>query len=247
MKKLGLACVLCAVLILFCTGFSASAKNSGGGGSFGSPNREQEQYEEETMTEEDASGMFMQLLQILIYGGTPITAYIIYERKLSQSARASKRIMNMLDQKDNAWKFKNIMPLFKRIFHTVKNAWSQSRLDDARQYTTESMMEKLRMQHAWLELRQQSSQLKCIKLLDARPVGVFDSHDDACDHIWFYVEWSAIENNSKYGTNKTLNRYKEFWQLMRCNDTWVLSDIIDKQSGDKLIFGEEDISQEANQ
>ena len=244
MKKLSLVCMLCAMLVLFCTGFGASTKNSGGGGSFGSQNREQEQYDEEPMTEEDASGMFMQLLQFLIFGGTPITAYIVYERKLSRSARASRKIMNMLDKKDNAWKFKNIMPRFQQIFHAVKKAWSESNLDSAKLYTTENMLEKLKMQQAWADMRQQSCELRYVKLLDARPVGVFDSHDDACDHIWFYVEWSALENNSKYGTHKTLNKYKEFWQLMRCNADWVLSDITDKQTGDKLIFGEDFTIQE---
>ena len=247
MKKARLVCVICVVLILFCTGVNVSAKYSGGGGSFGAPNKDQEQQQEEPMSEEDASEVLMQLLQILIYGGTPITAYVIYERKLSKSARASKKIMNMLDSKDSAWKFKNIMPRFKQIFYAVKNAWSQSDFNDVGQYATKSMQERLKMQHAWLDLRQQSSELKCIKLLDARPVGVFDSHDDACDHIWFYVEWSALENDTKYCTHKTLRGYKEFWQLMRCDDDWFLSDIIDKQTGDKLIFGEEDILQETSE
>ena len=190
--------------------------------------------------------MIMNLLQILLFSATPITAYIVYEQKLSKSARASKRIMNMLDQKDSVWKFKNIMPRFKQIFTAVKNAWSQYDLDAANQFVTETMSEKLKMQQAWADMRQQSCELKYIKLLDARPVGVFDSHDDACDHIWFYVEWSALENDSKYGTSKTLKKYKEFWQLMRCGQNWKLSDIIDKESGDNLIFGQENIPQETN-
>ena len=245
MKKLSLFCILCVVIILFCTSISAFAQHAGGGGNFGVPKEEQEQ-QEEPMTEEDASAMFVNLLQILIYGGTPITAYLIYEQKLSKSARASKRIMNMLDQKDSAWKFKNIMPRFKKIFTSVKNAWSQYDLDAADLFVTESMSEKLKMQQAWADMRQQSCELKYIKLLDARPVGVFDSHDDACDHIWFYVEWSALENDSKYGTSKTLKRYKEFWQLMRCGENWKLSDIIDKESGDNLIFGQENIPHRTN-
>lgn len=245
MKKLSLVCIFCVLLILFCTSISVFAQHAGGGGSFGAPKEEQEQ-QEEPMTEEDASAMIMNLLQILLFSATPITAYIVYEQKLSKSARASKRIMNMLDQKDSVWKFKNIMPRFKQIFTAVKNAWSQYDLDAANQFVTEAMSEKLKMQQAWADVRQQSCELKYTKLLDARPVGVFDSHDDACDHIWFYVEWSALENDSKYGTSKTLKKYKEFWQLMRCGQNWKLSDIIDKESGDKLIFGQENIPQETN-
>lgn len=245
MKKLSLFCIFCAVLILFCTSISVFAQHTGGGGSFDTSKDKQEQ-QEEPMTEDDASAMVMNLLQILLFSATPITAYIVYEQKLSKSARASKRIMNMLDQKDSAWKFKNIMPRFKQIFTAVKNAWSQYDLDAANQFVTEAMSEKLKMQQAWADVRQQSCELKYTKLLDARPVGVFDSHDDACDHIWFYVEWSALENDSKYGTSKTLKKYKEFWQLMRCGENWKLSDIIDKESGDKLIFGQEIIPQETN-
>ncbi len=245
MKKLSLFCMFCAVVMLLCTNISVFAQHTGGGGGFGASNNQEEQ-QEEPMTEDDASGILMQLLQILIYGGTPITAYIIYEQKLSKSARASKKIMNMLDQKDSAWKFKNIMPRFKRVFFAVKNAWSQYNLDAANQFVTEAMSEKLKTQQAWAEMRQQSCELKYVKLLDARPVGVFDSYDDACDHIWFYIEWSALENDSMYDTSKTLKKHKEFWQLMRCGENWKLSDIIDKESGDNLIFGQENIPQETN-
>ena len=246
MKKVSWVCLVCTAIILFCTGFGVCAQHSGGGGSFGSAKNEQEQNEEEPMTEDEASGMVMQLLQIVFFGGTPITAYIVYERKLSKSARASKKIMNMLDQKDNAWKFKSIMPRFKEIFGGVKSAWSKSMLDIAAPYTTADMLEKLKMQHAWSDMRQQSSELKYVKLLDARPVAVFDSYDDVCDHIWFYVEWSAVENMGKYDSAKTYVKHKEFWQLMRCNDIWSLSDILDKETGDKLIFGEEFESQQIN-
>lgn len=242
MKKIILIPVILAVAIVLSNIFVIGAEYTGGGGSFGSSQKEQEQQDEE-YTEQDAEEMFITLLQYLLFGGTSITAYIVYERKLSKSARASKRIMNMLDQKDSAWKFKNIMPRFKQIFNIVKNAWSQADLSAAQEYTTYQMSEKLKTQLAWSDIRHQSHSLKHIKLLDARPVGVFDSHDDACDHIWFYVEWSAFENVDKYNNSMVYKKHKEFWQLMRCRETWVLSDIVDQETGNMLVFGEEAQSQ----
>lgn len=218
--------------------FSVNAEYSGGGGSFGEPHKEEE-YQEDSSSGEASSGMIMQLFQLLIFGGTPITAYIIYERKLSQSARASKKIMKMLDQKDSAWKYENIMPRFKQIFEAVSNAQIQSDFDLASSHTTDTMFEKLKMQQTWAQQLQKSRTPSRIKLLDARPVAVFDCHDDECDHIWFYVEWSAFEHSGPYGITKSMNEYKGFWQLKRCQSVWKLADIVDKDKGDKLIFGEE--------
>ena len=108
MKKVIVALIVFIVVFLLNDSLLTSAEHSGGGGDFGTPHQESE-YQEDTVTEEEAGGMLMQVLQFLFFGGTPITAYIIYERKLSKSARASKKIMKMLDQKDSIWKFKNIL------------------------------------------------------------------------------------------------------------------------------------------
>lgn len=240
MKKFNTVFIAFVIVFLFSSSFFVSAQYSGGGGSFGAPKEEQEQHEE-PMTEEDMSEMVMQLLQILIFGGTPITAYIIYEQKLSKSARASKRIMNMLDQKDSVWKFKNIMPRFEKIFDAIKNARIQDNFDLAEQFVTQEMLDKLKMQRTWAEKLNKYCYPSRIKLHDARPVAVFDCYDDECDHIWFYVEWSALESRGQYGSLKQLKGNKEFWQLKRCNNEWRLCDIVDKETGDKLIFGDEAI------
>lgn len=238
MKKI-LVVFLCFMIAAVAFGtVCVSAEYSGGGGNFGTPQKESE-YEEEPMTEEDASGMIMQLLQLIIFGGTPITAYIIYERKLSKSARASKKIMAMLDQKDSVWKYKNILSRFKEIFSGIKNAKENCDLCLATDYTTQEMLEKLKMQQTWAQTFNKHREPSRIRLLDSRPVAVFDCYDDECDHIWFYVEWSVLENDDSYNSSKSYIKYKEFWQLKRCSDEWLLSDIVDKETGDKLIFGEE--------
>lgn len=238
MKKVIVALIVFIVIFLLNGSLLTFAEHSGGGGDFGTPHQESE-YQEDTVTEEEAGGMLMQVLQFLFFGGTPITAYIIYERKLSKSARASKKIMKMLDQKDSIWKFKNIMPRFKQIFNIIKAAKIQNNFNLAKPYATDEIINKLKMQQIWAERLNKYCSISRIKLLDARPVAVFDCDDDNCDHIWFYIEWSALESTGKYGSSKTLNEYKEFWQLNRCNDEWILSDILDKETGDKLIFGEE--------
>lgn len=231
------------LIVLFnCITVSVYAEYTGGGGGFDNPTKESE-YEEEPMTEDEASGMIMQLLQIIIFGGTPITAYIIYERKLSKSARASKKIMAMLDQKDSVWKYKNIMPRFKEIFNVVKHAREGCELNLSADYATNEIIDKLKMQQTWEQQLQKYKEPKSIRLLDSRPVAVFDCHDDECDHIWFYVEWSAFENDGKYNSVKSYSVHKEFWQLRRCNNVWILSDIVDKDTGDKLIFGELSIAE----
>ena len=236
MKKL--STVFIVLVMIFSLGvYTVSAEQSGGGGGFAKPSKETE-HQEESMTEDEASGMLMQIFQFIIFGGTPITAYIIYEQKLSKSARASKKIMGMLDQKDNMWKYKNILPRFKAIFGVVKSAKEQLDFNIAIPCVKTEMLDKLKMQQTWAERLQKNCDPTNIRLLDARPVAVFDSHDDECDHIWFYVEWSAFENDGRYDTSKSFKVHKEFWQLMRCQDEWKLSDIIDKKKGDELIFGD---------
>lgn len=238
MKKL---CVLFFVFVIFFSllgTYNVSAEYAGSGGSFGKPTQETDN-EEDTMTEDEASQMIMQILQFVVLGGTPITAYIIYERKLSKSARASKKVMNMLDQKDSIWKYKDILPRFKKIFNAVNDAEIQGNFELANSYAKTEILDKIKMQQIWDEKLQKNCNPTNIRLLDARPVAVFDSHDDECDHIWFYVEWSAFENDGRYNTSKSFNVHKEFWQLMRCQNIWKLSDIIDKNKGDTLIFGED--------
>ncbi len=241
MKKLFafVAALICGIII--CGAVCVSAVGySGAGGDFGGDTQQEQDYEDEYVSDEEAADSIINLLYYLILGGTPITAYIVYQRKVSKSARASKKIMNMLDDADSAWKFKDVMPRFKQVFYGVKNAWSQADMDAARQFTTQDMYEKLKMQLAWQEMRQQSSALKYIKLLDARPVAVFDSHDDACDHIWFYVEWRAVECAAGLSTVGVPKVHQEFWKLIRdWENGWSLADILDKAQGDRLIFGED--------
>ncbi len=246
MKKLFalIAVLLCCFVIGSAISVSA-AGFSGAGGDFGHNAEQEQEYEEEYTSNEEAAATIFDFLYYLILGGTPITAYIIYQIKVSKAARASKKIMNMLDDADSAWKFKDVMPRFKQVFYGVKKAWSQADMDAACQFTTKDMYERLKMQLAWQEMRQQSSALKYIKLLDARPVAVFDSHDDACDHIWFYVEWRAVECGSGLGAARVAKTHQEFWKLIRdWENGWALADILDKAQGDKLIFSEDTQNQQ---
>lgn len=170
---------------------------------------------------------------------------IIFGIKLSKSARSSKKLMKMLQNKDGAWKYKNIYDQVKKTYYIVQKCWTNMDMLPAKSYMSEELYQNFNTKLNWMDYKNQRNVLKMIRLIDAIPVSVYDNDDDKLDHVWFYIEGSMIDYTVDKFTNAIISgkvypeRFEEYWQFTRESDRrWVLNKILQKHEEDQIAFSE---------
>lgn len=170
---------------------------------------------------------------------------IMFGIKLSRSARNSKKLMKMLQNKDGAWIYKDVEKQVKQTYHIVQKCWTNMDMSPAKAYMSEELYESFNTKLNWMAYKNQRNVLKMIRLIDAQPVSVYDNKDDSLDHIWFYIEGSMIDytvdtlTNAKISGNIYPESFVEYWQFTReSNRRWVLNKILQKDQEDQIVFSE---------
>lgn len=168
---------------------------------------------------------------------------LVFRFKLSKSARNSRKLMKMLDNKDSAWKYKNILSQVRKTYFSVQNAWNSLNLDDAKEHMSDELYKNFRTKLDWMKYRKQQNVLKNIRLLEVVPVSVYDSEDDSLDYIWFYIKGRMIdyiidtESQEKISGNDLPEKFVEYWKFTRKeNGQWVLDKILQENEKEQIIF-----------
>lgn len=172
-------------------------------------------------------------------------AAIIFRFKLSKYARNTKKLMSLLETKDNAWKYKDIQKQVNDTFYIVQKAWTGLDMQPAQNYMSEELYESFNTKISWMSFRNQRNVLKNIKLLEAVPVSVYDNDDDSLDYVWFYIKGRMVDymidtqTNLKISGKTSAESFGEYWQFIRTADgRWVLNKILQKDEADQIIFSE---------
>lgn len=171
---------------------------------------------------------------------------IIFRFKIMKAKRHSKQIMNLLDDKDEAWKYKNIQKQVKETYYIIQKAWTNQNMESAKEYMEESLYESFQTKLQWMEIKKQRNILKKISLIEAIPVSIYDDKDDKKDYIWYYIKGSMVdyiidtETNLKIEGTNLKTRFVEYWKFTRKDNTkWVLSEILQEDEGKQMIFQDE--------
>ena len=173
---------------------------------------------------------------IIIFAST-----IILYFKVLRASFNSKRYLRLLDNKDSTFKYKNIEKRVIETFYVVEEAWTNNDISKAKDYMDKNLYENFKSKLEWMDINNRRNILKKIRLVNLKPVSVYDDKDDNKDLIWFYIKGKMIDyivdtktNSIVSGTTKNKS-FVEFWKFVKNDDNnWVLNEILQEDESKKI-------------
>lgn len=188
------------------------------------------------------SNPFSRIIDIIIFITIASIGSIVLYVKVLKSSFKSKKYMKLLDDKDIAWKYKDIERQVINAYYIIQQAWADGNMSPAKDYMTSNLLENFQTKLNWMEVKHQKNVLKNIKLVNVKPISVHDNKDNEKDTIWFYIKGRMVDfiidtttEEIISGENKSTS-FVEFWKFKRQNNTWVLAKILQKEEENKIVF-----------
>lgn len=176
------------------------------------------------------------VFMLIIFAST-----IILYFKVLRASFNSKRYLRLLDNKDITWKYKTIEKRVIETFYIVEEAWTNNDISKAKDYMDNDLYENFKSKLEWMDINNRRNILKKIRLVNLKPVSVYDDKDDNKDLIWFYIKGKMIDyivdtKTKSIVSGDTKNRsFVEFWKFVKNeNNEWVLSEILQEDESKKI-------------
>ena len=173
---------------------------------------------------------------IIIFAST-----IILYFKVLRASFNSKRYLRLLDNKDITWKYKTIENRVIETFYVVEEAWTNNDINKAKDYMDKDLYENFKSKLEWMDINNRRNILKKIRLVNLKPVSVYDDKDNNKDLIWFYIKGKMIDyivdtKTKSIVSGDTKNKsFVEFWKFVKNdNNEWVLSEILQEDESKKI-------------
>ena len=173
---------------------------------------------------------------IIIFAST-----IILYFKVLRASFNSKRYLRLLDNKDSTFKYKTIEKRVIETFYVVEEAWTNNDISNAKDYMDKDLYENFKSKLEWMDINNRRNILKKIRLVNLKPVSVYDDKDDNKDLIWFYIKGKMIDYIVDTKTKSIVSGYTknksfvEFWKFVKNdNNEWVLSEILQEDESKKI-------------
>ena len=219
------------ITILRAGGVSSSGGHSSSGGSSSSRHYGRRGYSS------PLSNIISAIIFIIIIFASTIILYF----KVLRASFNSKRYLRLLDNKDITWKYKTIEKRVIETFYIVEEAWTNNDISKAKDYMDKDLYENFKSKLEWMDINNRRNILKKIRLVNLKPVSVYDDKDDNKDLIWFYIKGKMIDYIVDTKTNSivsgdTKNKsFIEFWKFVKNeNNNWVLSEILQEDESKKI-------------
>jgi hypothetical protein len=151
-----------------------------------------------------------------------------YARKKNKQAKA---LISKISQIDKAWNFNALKARIEETFFKVQIAWRDRDQDIAKDYMSERLYKKHKIQTSYMRQKQRRNIMENINLKEAKVVEIMDYIDDSQDSFWVYIVGSMIDYTIDDKTGKIIDGkkinlpFKELWRFIRQGDTWVLDEI----------------------
>ena len=132
---------------------------------------------------------------------------------------------------DSFWDEDAIKARVEKVFFTVQRAWMARDQQIAKDFVTERLYDKHRLQTDIMLEQHEKNMLQNLNLLEVQVVKVDDSVDNAKDKLWTRIRASMIDFmiNEKDGrTTGSTSQAKEFveiWKFVRGPGGWLLDEI----------------------
>lgn len=177
------------------------------------------------------------IIFILILFASTIILYF----KVLRASFNSKRYLRLLDNKDITFKYKTIEKRVIETFYVVEEAWTNNDIVKAKDYMDKDLYENFKSKLEWMDINNRRNILKKIRLVNLKPVSVYDDKDDNKDLIWFYIKGKMIDyiidtKTKSIVSGDTKNKsFVEFWKFVKNdNNEWVLSEILQEDESKKI-------------
>lgn len=221
------------ITILRAGGGSSGGSHSSSGGSSSSRHYGRRGYSS------PLSNIISDIIFILILFASTIILYF----KVLRASFNSKRYLRLLDNKDITWKYKTIENRVIETFYVVEEAWTNNDMVKAKDYMDKDLYENFKSKLEWMDINNRRNILKKIRLVNLKPVSVYDDKDDNKDLIWFYIKGKMIDyivdtKTKSIVSGDTKNKsFVEFWKFVKNeNNKWVLSEILQEDESSKIEF-----------
>ena len=168
---------------------------------------------------------------------------IILYFKVLRSAINSKRYLKLLCKKDVSWKYKNIEKQALSTFYSVQESWTNMNMETSKEYMSKKLYNSFVSKLEFMEVNHKQNVLKRIRLVDIKPVSIYDDEDDTKDYVWFYIKGFMTDYTINTETKKIMEGtifptyFVEFWEFTRLGkDKWVLTKIKQIDEMDTIVF-----------
>ena len=187
------------------------------------------------------SSPFSNIISAIIFILILFASTIILYFKVLRASFNSKRYLRLLDNKDSTFKYKNIEKRVIETFYIVEEAWTNNDISNAKDYMDKDLYENFKSKLEWMDINNRRNILKKIRLVNLKPVSVYDDKDDNKDLIWFYIKGKMIDyivdtKTKSIVSGDTKNKsFVEFWKFVKNdNNEWVLSEILQEDESKKI-------------
>ena len=187
------------------------------------------------------SSLLSNIISAIIFIIIIFASTIILYFKVLRASFNSKRYLRLLDNKDITWKYKTIEKRVIETFYIVEEAWTNNDMVKAKDYMDKDLYENFKSKLEWMDINNRRNILKKIRLVNLKPVSVYDDKDDNKDLIWFYIKGKMIDyivdtKTKSIVSGDTKNKsFVEFWKFVKNdNNEWVLSEILQEDESKKI-------------
>jgi len=167
---------------------------------------------------------------------------IVFYLKIIRASINSKRLLKLLDDKDKSWNYRNIEQQVINAFYSIQESWTNMDMSTSKEYMDDDLYETFNTKLEWMQMGNKRNVLKKIKLVNLKPISIYDDEDDSKDLIWFYIKGKMIdytintETNEKIEGNDYSKSFVEFWKFVKRDDKWVLAKILQKNEENLIKF-----------
>ncbi len=252
MRNILLLSFLLLLVVISCSVITVNAKEisydnpitilrAGGGGSSGSHSSSGGSSSGSHYGSRGYSNPISNIISAILFSLIFFASAIILYFKVLRASFNSKRYLRLLDNKDITWKYKNIEKRVIETFYIVQESWTNNDMVKAKDYMDKNIYENFKSKLEWMDINNRRNVLKKIRLVNLKPVSVYDDKDDKKDLIWFYIKGKMIDyiintetRDIISGTTKNKS-FVEFWKFIKNDDNkWVLSEILQEDESKKI-------------
>jgi len=168
---------------------------------------------------------------------------MVRDYMLGKKYRQCRELMQRLAQTDATWDLGSIERRIEQMYFKVQEAWMRRDQSIAREFMSDRLYEKHKMQTDLMRSEHRRNVLESINLTEAKVVNVSDYMDDSSDCFWVYIRGSMIDYIVNDQTGERISGdasksegFAEMWKVVRGKTGWVLDEI--KQSATVFdLFG----------
>lgn len=180
------------------------------------------------------------LLDLIIYAGfaawTGIMAYIVHLKN-----KKCKVLLEQLSKQDKTWDAIFLKTHIEETYFKVQQAWKARDQEIARQYMSDRLYHKHKLQTDEMIKEGLKPIMNCINLKSASIVEILDFEDDSNDRFCAHIVGSMVDYVIHERTKELVSgnpdnaTFKELWKFVRNGNSWVLDEIDQSVSASELL------------